>query len=187
MFAVQLYRLWGKVGKSFKLLSRQHETICRQRSHVGLNRATHPARTARRIASCRLPHHDGRVIDATHETVRRPAAQLSDRDPRPEANQGVFTQSRARLGRLRGEYGATVGPLPRLPSRPLVCQGLQSHQVVGREWCSPLTPLRTPPVVFNAHSSTGHADTSATNARSIQAIFSCCSIKPVRKSLVPAS
>jgi hypothetical protein len=43
------------------------------------------------------------------------------------------------------------------------------------------------PVVFNTHSSTDHADTSATNARSIHAIFSCCSIKPVRKSLVPAS
>src|SRR5918994_7628878 len=38
------------------------------------------------IALGRLPDHDFRVIDATHKTVRRPAAQLPDRDPRSEAD-----------------------------------------------------------------------------------------------------
>src|SRR5919199_6064038 len=38
------------------------------------------------IALGRLPDHDLRVIDATHETVRRPAAQLPDRDTRSEAD-----------------------------------------------------------------------------------------------------
>nr|WP_263970959.1 hypothetical protein [Leptolyngbya sp. NIES-2104] len=33
-----------------------------------------------------LPNHDFRVIDATHKTLCRAAAQLSDRDPRSEAN-----------------------------------------------------------------------------------------------------
>src|SRR5215207_5063718 len=38
------------------------------------------------IALGRLPDHDFRVIDATHKPVRRPAAQLPDRDPRSEAD-----------------------------------------------------------------------------------------------------
>src|SRR5918994_2982335 len=38
------------------------------------------------IAPSRLPEHDLRVIDATHETARRPAAQLPDRDARSEAD-----------------------------------------------------------------------------------------------------
>jgi hypothetical protein len=33
----------------------------------------------------------------------------------------------------------------------------------------------------------GYTDALVTNARNIHAIFSCCSIKPVRKSLVPIS
>lgn len=33
----------------------------------------------------------------------------------------------------------------------------------------------------------GYTDAPVTNARNIHAIFSCCSIKPVRKSLVPIS
>src|SRR5262245_34690187 len=39
-----------------------------------------------RVASRRLPHHDDRVIDTAHETMRRPTTQLSDRAPRPEAD-----------------------------------------------------------------------------------------------------
>src|SRR5262249_25569181 len=39
-----------------------------------------------RVASRRLPHHDGRVIDTTHETMRRLTAQLADRDPRSAAD-----------------------------------------------------------------------------------------------------
>jgi hypothetical protein len=47
----------------------------------------HTPRThGRRVASRRLPHHDGRVIDPAHETLRRPTAQLADRDPRSEAD-----------------------------------------------------------------------------------------------------
>ncbi|WP_242040971.1 hypothetical protein [Leptolyngbya sp. FACHB-261] len=33
-----------------------------------------------------MPDHDFRVIDATHKTVRRPTAQLPDRDPWSKAN-----------------------------------------------------------------------------------------------------
>src|SRR5262249_49567645 len=45
-----------------------------------------PRPPGRRVASRRLPHHDGRVIDTAHETLRRPPAQLADRDPWPEAD-----------------------------------------------------------------------------------------------------
>ena len=38
------------------------------------------------IAPSCLPEHDLRVIDAAHETLPRPAAQLPDRDPRSEAD-----------------------------------------------------------------------------------------------------
>src|SRR5262245_33750859 len=39
-----------------------------------------------RVAPGRLPNHDFRVIDTTHKTLRRPAAQFPDRDPRSEAD-----------------------------------------------------------------------------------------------------
>ena len=49
-------------------------------------RSTRPAHTAAALRLSRLPQHDGRVIDTVHEAVRRPTAQLSDRDPRSEAD-----------------------------------------------------------------------------------------------------
>jgi hypothetical protein len=64
------------------------ERLCERRQLFG---GTEPeldaARThGRCVAPGRLPHHDGRVLDTAHETLRRPTAQLTDRNAWPEAD-----------------------------------------------------------------------------------------------------
>jgi hypothetical protein len=78
------------------------ERLRERRQTFGRTEAEHdaPRTHGLRVASRRLPHHDGRVIDTAHETMRRPTAQLSDRDPRPEAG---FEDALGRLHRKQAD------------------------------------------------------------------------------------